>query len=218
MKRSCLLFAAGVFVASGPGLAAQGGTSFSFGFGVFADYPSDFQGTGCSGRHGGFTARLGREVSRVATVDADVTWTGSVFATSCVADALSRPAPPDGTAYTHTELGPTIRGETFFASRLGVTVAPWPDHSVSPSVRVGGGRLWDKELWAWTYGAGARVGRGRHGLLLEAERWSFGYDVRVERWVYRATGPDDLQDVTIQTRRPGPWLLRASWVWRVGRG
>lgn len=200
---------------NGTSLSAQShraGTTIGIGFGPFAAYPEEFEGGGCDGRYAGFDIAARRALSDVVAVEGSVTWTGSL-ATSCALaiDALSRPAPLDGETYRRTSLAPEIPGETFWATRFGAALTPWSIQPVTPFVRVTGGRLWSKELWTWTLGAGLRYGFGRQALVLDIERWNLAYDITREVWVYRANADDELESREVVRRRPGPWFVRLGW-------
>jgi hypothetical protein len=183
---------------------------------VFADYPADFQGGGCSGDYVGMELGLARSVARSVSLEGGVTWSGSA-ATSCATanDALSLPVPLDGSPYTRTVFDESIAGETFFATRVGVLLTPL-EGDIAPRFRLGAGRLWSKGLWAWMGGAGLRYGGNRHGITLDLERWNLGYDVTREVWIYREGGMDTLQSSESIERRPRPWFLRLGWDFAIG--
>jgi hypothetical protein len=88
---------------------------------------------------------------------------------------------------------------------------------VSPLVRVTGGRLWTKDLWTWTVGAGLRYGLGRQAVVLDVELWNLAYDVTRETWIYRETDDDELQSSEVVRLRPRPWFIRLGWELAVGR-
>ncbi len=199
----------------GPPVAAQS-TIGSVRFGVFGDYPDDFEGGGCDGSYVGMELGLARSIAPSISLEGSVTWTGSA-ATSCALanDALSLPAPMDGATYTRTILDESIAGETFLATRVGALIAPFSG-ALAPRLRVGVGRLWSKQLWTWMGGAGVRYGWTRHGVTLDLERWHLGYDVTQEGWIYREGGPDELQSRESIERRPRPWFLRVGWDFAIG--
>lgn len=196
-------------------LRAQDRTAISLGLGPIASYPEDFRGTGCEGGSVGANVGLLHDLSRHVALDVNVTWTGST-ATSCSADALSRPAPEDGTLYQYSPLPDVIRGETFWATRAGAVFTPVQLGPTTTLIRLSAGRLWSKRLWTWTLGAGVRHSFGRPGVVVEVERWHFGYDVVQETWTFRQDAPDELQSRQIIERRPRPWFIRLGLEWTVG--
>lgn len=209
-----ILFLLSPFFAAAP-LLAQDGMTVGLGFGPIAAYPDDFVGTGCDGRSVGANVGARRTVSPSVALEMNVTWTGTAT-TSCSADALSRPAPEDGTEYRHAILPDAIRGETFWATRAGAVVTPWEVGGITTLFRVTAGRLWSKGLWTWTAGAGVRYSFGRQGVVLDIERWHLGYDVIEETWTFRQNATDDLLGREMIERRPRPWFVRLGWEWTVG--
>ena len=201
--------------ASSAPLVAQQGTTLGIGFGPIASYPAEFGGSGCEAHYVGANVAVRRALSARVAAEASVAWTGSV-STSCLADALSRPAPQDGETYRYASIPDAINGETFWATRIGAVVTPWEPRTVTPLLRVTGGRLWSKELWTWTFGGGARFALGRHGIVLDVERWHLGYEVTEESWTFRENGPDELQLRETVDRRPRPWFVRVGWDITVG--
>ena len=200
-------------------LSAQApGTTFGIGVGPIRAYPDDFVGGGCDGSYVGINVGVRRSLSSVVAFEGSVAWTGSL-ATSCAlaSDALSLPAPVDGASYTRTSLPSRIRGETFWATRVGAVVAPWSTGPLTPLVRVTGGRLWSKELWTWTVGAGLRYGFGRQAVVVDLERWNLAYDVTRETWIYRTDTADEFQSREMVQRRPRPWFVRLGWELTVGK-
>ena len=195
---------------------AQDGTTIGLAFGPITSYPDDFTGGGCDARNVGFNLGARRAVTSSIALEGSVAWTGSV-STSCAADALSRPAPLDGETYPVTILPEAIPGETFWATRVGAVVTPWHSGRITPLLRLSGGRLWSKELWTWTWGAGVRYAFGRQGIVVDVERWNLGYDVVEERWVRREAALDQLQSRETIQRRPRPWFIRIGWEIAVGR-
>lgn len=195
---------------------AQERTSIALGFGPITSYPEDFTGGGCEGRYIGANLGVARTVSAHVALEASVAWTGST-AVSCTLDALSRPAPEDGTEYRHAILPDAIPGETFWATRVGTVVTPGDVGPITPLLRLTAGRLWSKEMWTWTWGGGVRYGLGRHAILVDVERWHLGYDVLEETWVFRAQSSDQLQARETVERTPRPWFVRIGWEWSVGR-
>lgn len=195
---------------------AQEGTTIGLGFGPITSYPEDFAGGGCDSRNVGFNLGARRAVASSVALEASVAWTGSV-STSCAADALSLPAPLDGETYHVTILPEAIPGETFWATRVGTVVTPWQFGQVTPLLRLSAGRLWSKELWTWTWGAGVRYAFGRQGIVVDFERWNLGYDVVEESWVHREAALDQLQTRETVQRRPRPWFVRVGWELSVGR-
>ena len=209
-----LITVAAVF-AVGP-VGAQDGTTIGIGFGPIASYPEEFSGGGCDASNVGFNLGARRGMTSSVALEASIAWTGSV-STSCAADALSRPAPLDGETYRRTTLPDPISGETFWATRVGAVVTPWQLGGVTPLVRLSAGRLWSKELWTWTWGAGVRYAFGRQGIVVEFDRWNLGYDAVAETWVYREAAFDELQLRETVERRPRPWFVRVGWELTVGR-
>jgi hypothetical protein len=202
-----------------PSLSAQpSGTTVGIGVGPITAYPDEFESGGCEGRYVGFNVGAGRSWSNLVAIEGSLTWTGS-FASSCTEanDALSLPAPMDGATYRRTSVGPRIPGETFWAGRIGAVLTPWTAGPVSPLVRVTGGRLWTKDLWTWTVGAGLRYGLGRQAVVLDVELWNLAYDVTRETWIYRETDDDELQSSEVVRLRPRPWFIRLGWELAVGR-
>jgi len=209
-----LLMLTGVLTAAP--LRAQDGTTIGLGFGPITSYPDDFTGGGCDARPVGFNLGARHAVAPSVALEAGVTWTGSM-STSCVADALTRPAPLDGETYRRTIIPEAISGETFWATRLGAVVTPWHSEQVTPLLRLSAGRLWSKELWTWSWGAGVRYAFGRQGIVVEVERWNLGYDVVDERWVYREAALDEFQGRETLERHPRPWFFRVGWEFSIGR-
>lgn len=201
-----------------PAGAQTSSTTLGIGFGPVTAYPDEFEGGGCDGSYAGINIGARRSLSDLVALEGSVTWTGSL-ATSCALalDALSLPAPVDGATYRRTSLSSKIPGETFWATRIGTVLTPWVAGPVTPLVRVSGGRLWSKELWTWSFGAGLRYGLGSHALVFEVEQWHLGYDVTQETWIYRETAPDELQSSEVLQRRPRPWFIRLGWELTLGR-
>lgn len=202
---------------AGPLWAQASGTTVGIGLGPMAAYPDEFEGGGCDGRFIGANVGVRRGLSARVAVEGSVAWTGSV-ATACYStgDALSLPAPADGTSYRRTSLAPEIRGETFWATRLGAVVTPWSAEPITPHFRVTGGRLWSKDLWTWTVGAGLRYPLGRQALVLDVELWNLAYDVTREVWIYRESAADELVSSEVDSRRPRPWFFRLGWELTLG--
>lgn len=209
-----LLLAFSTWLAGAP-LSAQDGTTFGFGFGPITSYPEDFTGGGCDAKTVGANVSARRAVASSVALEASIAWTGSA-STSCLADALSRPAPPDGTIYHVATVPDAIAGETFWATRVGAVLTPWEVGQVTPLLRLSGGRLWSKELWTWTWGGGVRYAFGRQGIVVEFERWNLGYEVIDETWVFREGALNELQSRETVERRPRPWFVRLGWELSVG--
>jgi len=184
------------------------------GLGVFADYPSAFAAGSCRPINpGGLTAFLRRSAGAFVSVEGMATVTGAAGA-AC-ADALIA-APRDGEIITRTFMDDHLGGETFFATELAAVLHPMRKRRLAPRLRIGAGRLWDKRLWHWTYGAGARLRLGSHAIAFDVQRWNLGYDIRREQSIYRDSGAHELQSVETVRQSPRPWQFRLSWERRIG--
>lgn len=213
----CSAVAAASVVLSCP-LSAQaksgGEYTVGLGVGLFAEYPSDFSARYCEEGAGGLTAFMRRSVSAMVSVEAGATVTSGVGVTTCVLP--SSPAPLDGQAYSRPTLDDAIPGQSFFATNVAAVLDPLESRRVSPRFRIAGGRLWDKRLWTWVYGAGVRLRLGSNAIVLDVERWNLAYDLRRELLIFRENGADELQSVQILRQSPRPWLFRLGWERRIG--
>jgi hypothetical protein len=196
------MVAAEVSVASVAAQETAGGIDLSASAGLFADYP------------GGLVTGAARDDTRGLALEASLVASFGIGEVSCAYPGA--PAPPDGGLYNRATLDDQVAGQSFVATTLAAVLEPLPHSMVGPRLRLGGGRLWDKRLWTWLYGAGLRFNFGRNAITADIERWHLGYDLSLELWIYRADGPDELQRVEVLPRRSKPYLLRLGWTRTIG--
>jgi hypothetical protein len=199
-------------------LGAQSSSSPALGVGVsvglFADYPRHFSPQSCEQRAGGVAAKVGREITSLLALEASALVSFGVGELICVFP--SAPAPPDGGYFNRATFEDGIVGQSFFATTISALLQPLAKSAVSPHVRIGAGRLWDKKLWTWMFGGGLRVGFGENAIVADIERWNLEYDLNLELWIYRDSGAHELQRVDVLPQRPKPYLFRVGWERRVG--
>lgn len=182
--------------------------------GLFTDYPTDFSPQSCEQRAGGVAAKVGREITSLFALEASAVASFGVGDVSCVFP--SAPAPPDGGFFNRASFEDGIVGQSFFATTVALVLQPLAVRALSPRVRVGAGRLWDKKLWTWLFGGGLRLRFGENAIVADVERWNLEYDLNLELWIYRDSGAHELQRVDILPQRPRPYLFRVGWERRIG--
>ena len=180
--------------------------------GVFDDYPRHFVEP-CEATWTGVSGTATRWLTRAVGLEGSATLTGNAGGMGC-ADALFAPPTPD-VPYDQTVVDERIRGQSFFATSVGVVADALPASGVSPRFRLVGGRLWDKGMWTWSYGAGLRFRMGDSALVAGIEQWRMGYDVTVETRVVRTDQTVDLLASTTERESPNPIFLRFGWELRV---
>ena len=181
--------------------------------GVFADYPHQFSRRFCVQRAGGAAGRVGYGVTAFLKVEATATLTTGVGEEMCFFPAA--PAPPDGGTFARPVYDDEILGQTLFATNIGLLFEPLSSMVVSPRVRAGVGRLWDKKIGNWFYGAGLSFRLGSNAIVVEVERWNLGFDLRREILIFRASGPDELQSFEIIRQSPKPYFISLGWEHRI---
>jgi hypothetical protein len=206
----CLLLA-------GP-LGAQSSSPAGFDVGLavgrFADYPSDFSPRYCEQDAGGATGKLGYRLSALFTLEATATASKGVGESMCFIP--SPPEPRDGDVFARPVLDDEILGQSFFATHLAAMVEPLPARVLSPRIRIGVGRLWDKKLNNWFYGGGVRIRFGSNAIVADVERWNLKYDLRRELLIHRDSGAHELQSVEVIRQSPKPYLFRIGWERQIG--
>jgi hypothetical protein len=196
-------------------LAAQptpGRVDLGLSVGVFEDYPRHFIEP-CTATWTGFSATATRWMARSLAVEGSATLTGTAGAIGCT-DALFAPLPID-VPYERVVVDERIRGQSFFATNVGMVFDALPASNVSPRLRLVGGRLWDKGIWTWSYGAGLRFRMGESALIAGIEQWRMGYDVAVETRVARSDQSNELLATRTEREAPDPILFRVGWELRV---
>jgi hypothetical protein len=180
--------------------------------GVFEGYPRHFVEP-CTATWTGFSASATRWMARSLALEGTATLTGNAGGMGCP-DALFAPLPPD-VPYERVVVDERIRGQSFFATNVGMVYDALPASGVSPRLRLVGGRLWDKGIWTWSYGAGLRFRMGTSALIVGVEQWRMGYDVAVETRVLRTDQSVELLGARTEREAPDPVLFRVGWELRV---
>lgn len=199
-------------------LAAQSADPTGFNVGVtvgqFAHYPSHFSPRYCEQGAGAVAGIVGYRVATLFTVEATATAAKGMGELVCFFP--QQPAPRDGSTFSRPVLDNAILGQSFFATSVAAVLEPFPARNVSPMVRIGGGRLWDKKLGNWFYGGGVRIRFGSNAIAIDAERWNLKFDLRQELLIYRDSGAHELQSVEIIPQSPKPYLIRIGWERQIG--
>jgi hypothetical protein len=176
---------------------------------VFTAYPDEFEDEQCDQRAGGFSAWLSGPMSHSVKLELSTTVTASVGGHRCALTAL--PAPSEGEVYSTDTLDDAIPGVSFFATNLAAVFEPARRAKVSPRLRVGGGRLWDKRIWNWFYGAEARIRVGPGAIVTGVERWNLGIDITRETYIWHEDADPEFQGSETVRRTSRPLMLRFGW-------
>ncbi len=182
--------------------------------GLFADYPSHFSPRYCEQDAGGVAGKVGYRLTALLTVEATATVTTGAGGAVCAVPL--RPAPLDGAVFSRPVLDDAILGQSFFATNVAAMLEPLPARTMSPRVRIGVGRLWDKKLGNWFYGGGVRIRFGSNAIVADVERWNLKFDLRREFLIYRDSGAHELQSVEIIRQSPKPYFIRVGWERHIG--
>ena len=153
--------------------------------GAFLEMPDAFSSNGCFETASTFSAQGSWWPTSRVGVDGATLVSGE-FAAQCAYDLL--PGPIVGDSFERTSYADGVPGVDFTASQLGVVVAPWPVSPVSPRLRTGLGRIWDKSITFLYVGTGVRYRFGRHALVTDLEWWRMGFDSNRERLVLTPAG------------------------------
>lgn len=107
-----------------------------------------------------------------------------------------------------------LKDPTLVSTDLTLLVEPMAESTLGVGGRLGVGRLVNKDLWRWSFGAGLRARFGRHTISLDLERWLLDIDGFDETVVYEEGG-----GVTVLSSQPLVEQERALAVrlgWRMG--
>jgi hypothetical protein len=218
--RTCVVLWAGmvgISVVSASTAAAQslpgGNLDVGVSVGLFSDYPEQFAPLFCHQDAGGATGSVAYGLTSFLKVEGTATLTTGVGDEVCFFPAA--PAPPDGGTFGRSVFEDEILGQSLFATNVGVLFEPLATSVVSPGLRVGVGRLWDKELGNWFYGGVLRLRLGSNTIVAAVERWNLEIDLRRETLIYRDSGAHELQSFQIVRQSRRPYLMSLGWERRV---
>lgn len=210
--------AVGIFLAASAaaGVAAQSGLprtprfEAGIGAGVIVDYPRQFSDAVCELNAMSFGAdALYRPISFLG-IEGSISISGTTEA-PCIAVDVSRAPTPIGVPVSRRRYPSEVRGATSFATDLALVVEPFSTGALGPRGRVGIGRLWNKDLGTWFFGAGVRYRFGRHSLIMDLERWMIAIDAFDEVVIYQATGAPTTVSSDPVTELERPYLVRVGW-------
>jgi hypothetical protein len=206
------IFCGVALAVAAPGLAGQGlpgaGVDLGLTAGFFGDYPSEFTDGSCESLMAGITGSAARVMRSVLALEASATLSFESGTMSCV-DALL-PAPVDGQPFSRRLSDDPLVGPSFFATNVAAVVDPLSSR-VGPRVRVGVGRLWDRKVNNWFYGAGLRVRVAGDAIVFDVSRWNLTVDVRRELLIYRDSGAHEFVRIDTFHESPRPFLFSVGW-------
>jgi hypothetical protein len=177
------------------------------GAGAFVDYPSEFAPRSCETKAGGARARGSYWLSANVGIEGELMLTTR---TSEACYAIGAPAPPDGVPFTRSTYDEHVEGGAFVATNVALLIEPFSTFPVSPRIRVGTGRLWDKKMGSWFYGGEVRFLFGAHSLVMGVERWNLEFQRR-EEVVVGQNGTIDVLSFDVFHETANPYLISVGW-------
>ncbi len=183
--------------------------------GIFVDFPEQFDATSCDPRAVAYQADARYRVVSFFRIEGAATLTSGLDDGECFYSSAPREPIAIRQPYRVRTIPEGIEGSSFLATHIAAVLEPTYDFPVSPRIRMGMGRLWNKKLTNWVMGAGVRFRFGRHSMVMDVESWQLDVPVTEEVLVYRTDGGVDVLSSETFTLEEHPFLVRVGWEWSV---